>query len=141
MELGRAVQYEKNRFGMPNFSDNLEKSGSDYRNTNILLVVKWFDKRDVIILSTIHEARMMSTEKIHWKTNEKIQRPVSIVDYNKNMGSVDRSGMQIDYPECVRKTVKWYKKLFFHLLDISVLYSYILHKLKIGQNIQCCDFR
>jgi hypothetical protein len=57
------------------------------------------------------------------------------------MGSVDRSDMQISYIECVRKTVKWYKKLFFHLLDISVLNSYILHKQKTGQNIQFCDFR
>ena len=117
---------------MPNFTDELGKGESDYRHTDVLLAVKWFDKRDVTILSTIHEARTISTGKIHWKTNEQIQKSVSVIDYNKNMGSVDRSDMQISYVECVRKAVKWYKKPFFHLLDISVLNPYILHKQKTG---------
>lgn len=36
---------------------------------------------------------------------------------------------------------KWYKKLLFHLLNVSVLNSYILHKQKGGRNIRFCDFR
>ena len=48
---------------MPNFTDELEKGDSDYRHTDVLLAVKWFDKRDVTILSTIHEERTISTEK------------------------------------------------------------------------------
>ena len=96
----------KNRLGMPSFTDELEKGDSGYRHTDILLAVKWFDKRDVTMLSTIHEARTISTGKIHWKTNEQIQKPVPIIDYNKNMDSIYRSDMQISYVERVRKTVK-----------------------------------
>jgi hypothetical protein len=52
------------------------------------------------MLSTIHEAKMVNTGKIHWKTKEEIQKPTSVVEYNTDMGSVDRSGMQISYIQC-----------------------------------------
>lgn len=32
----------------------------------------------------------------------------------------------VSFVECVRKTVRWYHKLFIHLLDVTLLYSYIL---------------
>ena len=96
---GACGTVRKNQLGMPNFTDALEKGDSNYRHTDVLLAVKWFDKRDVIMLSTIHEARTISTGKIHWKTSEQIQKPVSVIDYNKNMGSIDRSDMQISYAE------------------------------------------
>ena len=35
----------KTRFGMPNFTDKLDKDGSNYQHIDILLVVKWFDKK------------------------------------------------------------------------------------------------
>jgi len=92
---GACGTVRQNRLGMPHFTDTLQKGGTDYRNTNILLVIKWFDKREVTILSTIHEAKMMNTGKVHWKTNEQIQKPASVIAYNTNMGSVDRSSMQI----------------------------------------------
>jgi hypothetical protein len=55
----------ENRSGMPDFTNQLEKGDSDYRHTDILLAVKWFDKREVTILSTIHEAKLASTGKVH----------------------------------------------------------------------------
>ena len=82
---GACGKLRKNRFGTANFTDKLDKGDSDYQYTDILLGVKWFDKRDVILLSTIYEARMMRTGKIHWKTNEHIQKPVSVIDYKENM--------------------------------------------------------
>ena len=78
--------------------------------------------------------------KQDWQTYAQIQKPVSIIDYNKNMGSVDRSDMRINYVECVRKSVKWYK-ILFHLLDMAVLNLYVIHKQNTGQNTQFCYFR
>ena len=56
------------------------------------------------------------------------------------MRTVDQSYMQISYVQCVRKLVKWYKTFFFHLLDIAVFSSYVLHAQKTSQNTQFCDF-
>lgn len=33
----------ENRFGIPNFTEKLEKGDDDYRHTVILLTVNWFD--------------------------------------------------------------------------------------------------
>ena len=56
-----------------------------------------------------------------------IWKPDCVMDYNVNMRLVDKSDAMISAIECARKTMKWYKKLFFHLLDIIVLNSHILH--------------
>lgn len=49
--------------------------------------------------------------------------------------------MQITVVESVRKIVKWYKKIFFHLMDLSILNAYILLKLKHSKMIRFGDFR
>lgn len=138
---GACGTVRQNRSGMSRFPDQLEKGDCNYRHTDTLLAIKWFDKREVTILSAIHEARLGNTGKLHWQTRAQIRKPVSVIDYNKNMGSVDTSDMQISYVACARKSVKWHRKLFFHLLDIAVLNSYVLYKEKTGRNTQFHDFR
>jgi hypothetical protein len=48
-----------------------------------------------------------------------------IQDYNQHMGYVDKSDSMTDTYSISRWTWKWMKKLFFHLLDLAVLNSYI----------------
>ena len=62
---GACDTLRKNRSGMPRFTDQLEKGGCDYRHTDTLLATKWFDKRKVTVLSTIHEGRLRNTGKLH----------------------------------------------------------------------------
>ena len=70
------------------------------------------DKREVHILTTLHEPVMVETEKNDRKTGRKITKPLCIAQYNKNMKAVDQVDMQNSFSECLRKTVKWYKKFF-----------------------------
>lgn len=44
------------------------------------------------------------------------------------MGGVDLSDQIGQYYSCLRKSTKWYKKLFFHLLNVCVINAYILCK-------------
>jgi hypothetical protein len=39
------------------------------------------------------------------------------------------------------RTIKWMKKRFFHLLDLAILNSYILHSSCTGKKISHTDFR
>ncbi|CAF1034879.1 unnamed protein product [Didymodactylos carnosus] len=130
-----------NRAGLPTFPSKLQKDKQTFQHTNILLALKWRDKRDVHMLSTIHVPDMVLTNKIDRVTNKPIAKPLCIKDYNDNMGLVDKSDMQISFSECVRKTIKWYKKLFFHLLDLSMLNAYILYKEKKHVTLEFTDFR
>ena len=139
-KTGACGTVRKNRLGPVKFSQ-LTKGDFDYNNTNILMALKWQDRREVIILSTIHKPKMFPTRKNDWKTQKVIAKPECIIDFNENMGSVDKTDMQISFIECVRKTAKWYKKFFFHLLDLSTLNAYILFKVKHKNAIQFGDFR
>ncbi|KAK3878726.1 hypothetical protein Pcinc_016673 [Petrolisthes cinctipes] len=40
------------------------------------------------------------------------------------MRFVDKSDCQLSNVECFRKSVKWYHKFFFHLIDVSMLNAY-----------------
>ena len=84
---------------------------------------------------------MIPTRKHDWKTQKVLEKPECITDCNENMGSVDKTDMQIRFIECVRKTIKWYKKFFIHLLDVSKLNAYLLFKMKYEKSIQFGDFR
>ncbi len=44
------------------------------------------------------------------------------------------------FSESVRKSLKCYKKFFFHLLDISLFNAYVLYKLQTKEKIALSDF-
>ncbi|XP_046142146.1 piggyBac transposable element-derived protein 4-like [Osmia bicornis bicornis] len=53
----------KNRSEMPHMEENLKRGEICYRSTNILLAMKWRDKKDVWILSSVHAARLIEIPK------------------------------------------------------------------------------
>ena len=57
------------------------------------------------------------------------------------MGGVDRSDQQASTYQCVRKCVKWYKKLFFYVLDMCIVNSYLWHVELTGTRLTLLDFR
>ncbi|KAK3892069.1 hypothetical protein Pcinc_004038 [Petrolisthes cinctipes] len=85
---------------------------------------KWNDRRAVHLLSTIHKGEIVETGKIHHRTKNPILKPDVVVDYTQNMRLVDKSDCQLSSVECLRKSVKWYHKFFFHLIDVSMLNAY-----------------
>ncbi|CAC5422076.1 Probable ubiquitin carboxyl-terminal hydrolase FAF-X [Mytilus coruscus] len=122
----------KNRLGVPDAikktSLKLKRGEVIFRRKEGLLAVKFHDKRDVHMLSTIHPATVSVLNKNDRRTNNPIVKPTSVVDYCSFMGGVDLSDQINQYYSCLRKTSKWYKKLFFYLLNLFVINSFILYK-------------
>jgi hypothetical protein len=56
------------------------------------------------------------------------------------MGYVDKGDRMTNSYSISRRTWKWAKKLFFHLLDLTILNSHILLK-SCGSNLSHRDFR
>jgi len=55
-------------------------------------------------------------------------KPRVIEDYNAHMGYVDKLDRMVNSYGIARRTWKWTKKLFFHLTDMTILNSFLLHK-------------
>ncbi|KAK9736420.1 Transposase IS4 [Popillia japonica] len=83
---------------------------------------------------------MMKTTKTT-TDGEEIQKPEAVCDYNIYMGGVDKTDMLLSSTESVRKTVKWYKKVFFHIVDLCVLNSYAVYKMKNSQHMALLDYQ
>lgn len=73
-----------------------------------LHLLKWRDKRDVHMCTTIHDASFVDVPgRLNCTTGEPIRRPASIIPYDKHMGAVDRRDEIITYPAFKRRMLKW----------------------------------
>lgn len=69
------------------------------------MVMKWQDKRDICLLSTVHNTEKAPTNKTD-KDGNVISKPKVVIDYNETMGGVDRLDQHLhDYP-IIRKRGK-----------------------------------
>ena len=62
------------------------------------------------------------------------QNPTSIISYNHNMGGVDVVDQELDALHVLRKSYKWYEKLFMRLVMQCALASHKLYKQKGGKD-------
>ncbi|KAK2562670.1 PiggyBac transposable element-derived protein 4 [Acropora cervicornis] len=132
----------KNRKGFPDAVSKakLRQWGESiaYRS-DALLALKFKDTREVYILTTIHDERMQNVRNRRNPANP-IQKPKCIVDYNHHMGGVDRTDPLLEPFKVARKSMKWYKKLAMHLIQLSLLNSFLLYK-KDGGRKPLLDFQ
>ena len=124
-----------NRIGMPMSVKNaqLKPLESVYLRNGPLLCLKWSGekkkskKKPVTILSTIHQATELLTKKKDRHGN-RIPKPVPVYEYTKYMSGVDLSDQYMSFHVALRKSMKWSRKLFFHLFNMVILNSYLLNK-------------
>ncbi|KAL8587389.1 hypothetical protein ACOMHN_062123 [Nucella lapillus] len=56
------------------------------------------------------------------RSNQKL-KPEAVQDYIDHMAGVDKSDQLMSYTPFHRKTMKWWKKMFFHLFTLSIIQS------------------
>ena len=123
------------RKGMPRTLDkfNVAALQSVFVRKGPLLCLRWrgqktkSKKKPVTILSTIHEANDVLTTKKDSHGN-RLPKPEAINEYTTHMSGVDLSDQYMAFHMNLRKSMKWWRKLFFHLLNMILLNSYILNK-------------
>ena len=68
------------------------------------------------------------------KCRQEKQKPVSVLDYNENMGGVDLKDQLLQpYLLETKKMIKWYIKLFRRLLNTTVLNCMVICRANSGQ--------
>ena len=81
-----------------------------------------------LMLSSVHSVNEVEIGYNHHRTGHPITKPEIVHEYNKFMGAVDRYNQMVAY-SCFRwRSMKWWKKVFFHLFSWTILNAYILHK-------------
>lgn len=115
----------KNRRGLPKcFTQKLTKGETLFRRKGDVLALKWKDKRDVFLLSSTDKAVMVQTGQGRDERaggDHETLKPAAIVRYNQNKAGVDRADQMASYYPMHRKTVKWWKKMFFGLFTMSLI--------------------
>lgn len=95
-----------------------------------LMALTWRAKKKkapVIIVSTECSAQLVTVPSRYPGVAAQ-EKPTAVNSYNHNMNGVDISDQySVSYP-FTRKTIKWWRKVFFWLLDASITNSYILYK-------------
>lgn len=99
-----------------------------FRNKE-MLALSWKDKRVVTMLSTKHSGNKeeMTLVPSKYASRPPTLKPNVVVDYTQHMGGVDRSDHYIANYQFMRRTRKWTRKLFFWLLEVSIVNSYLLY--------------
>jgi len=86
-----------------------------------LTAVRWKDKKDVFAISTFHGNSVSADMPM---------KPHLILDYNSYMNGVDRNDQLLTYYSMNRKSVKWWKKVFWRLCELAIVNMYHIMKFK-----------
>lgn len=113
----------------------------DEHHTDVMIYERWQDKREVRMLSTMHDSELHVSGKAYWETRRMIQKPKNVLDYKSNMEAVGIGDMELSFNVTARKSVKWYKKLFFHLIDVPIRNAHVMKKIKTGSRPHLYEFR
>ncbi|XP_051761697.1 piggyBac transposable element-derived protein 4-like isoform X4 [Ctenopharyngodon idella] len=128
-----------NRTGFPEttvnrLSRNAPRGTMRWIRNDELLFVEWKDSQEVQMCSTFHKAYKGDTVQRKVKgdahrTLVEVPIPAAVLDYNRNVGTVDPSSFITGHYRVLHKPKKWYQCVFYHLLDITVENAFILHEL------------
>lgn len=97
----------------------------NYNNNEMMLA--WQDKRIIFMLSTYYNADTETLQRTNRdKQVEDVIKPTAIVEYTKHMGAVDRFDHYCSSYSFTRKSLKWWRKTFYWLLEVAVVNSFII---------------
>lgn len=111
-----------------------ERGNMRWDRDGVALAMQWKDNRPVTIVTSIDNANGFQMIERSVKVNNRwekkqVKQPISIHNYNHYMNAVDRSDQILAVNNTLRKCLRWWKTLFFHMIDIAVVNSYILFQL------------
>ncbi|XP_023312460.1 piggyBac transposable element-derived protein 3-like, partial [Anoplophora glabripennis] len=96
-----------------------------------LAVVKWFDNKAVLLVSSFTDAYPISSVKRYRKEDKRrvdVPCPQIVLEYNQHMGGVDLADMFVALYRTGMKSKRWYLGIFSQFLDICINNSWILYK-------------
>lgn len=107
--------------------------------------VKWMDRKPVCFLSSVHSPRKVSTVLRRQRDGTRVEVgcPEVVKVYNETMGGVDKFDQLRECYAIGRRSVKWWHRIFYYLIDLAIVNSYSMWKIKSDTPSKChqLDFR
>lgn len=107
-----------NRRGLPKnvTSEKVKKGSIIGKQKNGVKVMKWCDKKTVLMMSTVerHDLKLIETGKNRKGTP--VKKPQCVLDYNRAKKGVDFSDQMSSYYSVLRKGRKWWRKVALELM-------------------------
>lgn len=116
-----------NRIGNPEEVKNAKlKPGESciMHNREKIVVTKWHDKREILFISSEHTSEYKGTTSRRVRTIK--YKPAVQIKYNKYMRAIDRHDQMLSYYCCEHKTLRWYKKVIIHIIQICLVNGFLL---------------
>lgn len=107
----------------------LQRGEFEWRTQSNTGYVQWKDTKNVHVLSTA----FLPNETVSVKRKQKdgstieVTCPKSVAQYTLRMGSVDRFDQKRECYTVSSKSRRWWLRIFYFLLDASIVNAYILH--------------
>ncbi|XP_046145451.1 piggyBac transposable element-derived protein 4-like [Osmia bicornis bicornis] len=119
----------------------LSRGKHEFRRDDHILLQVWNNgKRNVNMISTIHSAQMAESGSRSRTSDCPIQKPISIIDYNKYMKGVDRVDQYLSYYSIFRKTKKWTKRVVMFFINCALFNSFKVYTALNGKKITYKNF-
>lgn len=104
-----------------------------------VVVTKWKDKREISFISSEHKSDYKGTVSRRSRTIK--YKPAVQIKYNFFMRSIDEHDQMLSYYTCEHKSIRWYKKVILHVIQICLVNSWLLYKKENRCNMPLYDFR
>ena len=109
----------------------------DFVSSNGVIVTQWYDRKLVTVASTKY-ATVPRDLVDRWSANKtseiQIFRPFNVRMYNKGMGGVDLADQYLSNYRLGIKTMKWYKKMLYFFIDLSISNAFACYKADYSQS-------
>ena len=93
---------------------------------------KLHDKKVIYLLSTIHDAGLVRTNKRN-RQGQVIKRLRGNHEYNSRMEGVDKNDAMVTSVSTLRKTMKWYIKAGMHFFEEALQNAYVTYRQQGGR--------
>ncbi|XP_046394787.1 piggyBac transposable element-derived protein 4-like [Ischnura elegans] len=137
--VGTAISTRKN---MPKFQGKLKRGEFEFlANHQRTMAARWQDSKEVTVLSNCHDATVNTANRKQKDGRKvKVDCPELICFYNKYMGGVDLSDQKVGVYDFDRRSNKWWKKVFYKVLMLAVVNSWILYMDTTKKDVRLLQF-
>lgn len=133
MEVHLTGTVQKNRKDIPlevKRKKKMERGAIEaYDRDDKVMILMWQDKRLVTMMTTYYDASSMTVQQRTKAGLVPQKKPTVIACYTKNMGGVDRSDHLCGSYNFERKSVKWWRKVFYWILEVCITNSFHLYNI------------